>query len=158
MHCLPTLLGCSCSLIGANVAWRRRLQQELCTLVQVFSVCPGPIIKPISTLQHHKQPITALGSAYQSCRGSWSDDNMPGHLVTADESGKVCVWEEDAAGHYVVLRELPGKVPCAALGVRKNLVICGQIDGVVKIYDLVGAAGGSCVKQYPQCIFTWLHL
>ena len=54
----------------------------------------GGRLDPPTTFVNHAAPITAVGSAYQSLRGKWSD--VLGHkLVTGDQEGLVGVqWEQ----------------------------------------------------------------
>ena len=50
----------------------------------------GGRLDPPTTFVNHAAPITAVGSAYQSLRGKWSD--VLGHkLVTGDQEGLVGV-------------------------------------------------------------------
>ena len=59
----------------------------------------GPIIRPVGELAHHSAPIVSLGSAYQSRRGAWADD-LGCELVSADESGRLAVWEARSPGTH----------------------------------------------------------
>ncbi len=111
--------------------------------IHIFSIAPGPIIRPTVTLPPSKKrggaspPILALGSAFQSRRGSWAED-MACQLVSADEDGRLCVWTASSAqGYECTLCLDGGDAPCCAVTVRQGLIICGRIDGAVQIFGLV---------------------
>lgn len=107
--------------------------------IQVFSIAAGPSIKPSATLQHHKTPIVALGSAYQSRRGAWSED-LTCELVSCDDQGTLAVWTADNASCYSCSHTIPGTgVPGCSVAVRKGFILCGKTDGTVQVYGLVSA-------------------
>eukprot|EP00877_Chromochloris_zofingiensis_P008531 jgi/Chrzof1/3931/Cz13g13240.t1 len=104
--------------------------------IQVFSIAAGPSIKPSATLQHHKTPIVALGSAYQSRRGAWSED-LTCELVSCDDQGTLAVWTADNASCYSCSHTIPGTgVPGCSVAVRKGFILCGKTDGTVQVYGL----------------------
>lgn len=107
--------------------------------VYVYQVAPGPMIKPGPVLRHHKAPITALSSAHQCRQGNWAED-LACRLVSCDEMGNIAVWEASDASSYRVISTIEGEgMPCSSLAVRSNFVICGRLDGKIRIYGMVGA-------------------
>jgi len=89
-----------------------------------------------STFHHHKAPITAMGSAYQSRHGRTAEDVSP-LLLTADESGVVIVWKADSAESYKVVRTLgSATVPATSIAIRKDCAIVARLDGSVQVYGL----------------------
>lgn len=90
--------------------------------------------------KHHSSPITAVGSAYQSRQGRWTED-LGCNVVTADESGAIAVWEglSSGSGGYTVMHTIAaaaGGAPAVSLAVRSDFVIAARLDGTVQLYGL----------------------
>jgi hypothetical protein len=107
------------------------------------------MIKPGPVLRHHKAPVTALSSAHQCRQGNWAED-LACRLVSCDETGSIAVWEATDANSYRVISTIEGEgVPCSSLAVRNNFVICGRLDGKIRIYGMVGAT------RSRHCCLMW---
>ncbi|WIA13891.1 hypothetical protein OEZ85_002463 [Tetradesmus obliquus] len=107
--------------------------------IQVFSVAPGPVIRPTVTLSgQHSRPITCLGSSYQSRRGEWADD-LGSELVSCDDQGRLCVWQiKDEQSLQCVAAAEAGQ-PCCSVAVRRGFVVAARVDGCVQLYGMKDA-------------------
>eukprot|EP00775_Hariotina_reticulata_P011426 gene11426-11572_t len=107
---------------------------------QVFSIAPGPIIKPAACLQEHRgHMIVSLSSAFQSRRGAWADD-VGCELVSCDDCGNICVWEAQQADTYCCTQKIQDGMPCSGLAVRSGFVIAARTDGIIRIYSMRDAS------------------
>lgn len=105
----------------------------------MFSIYSNSTLKPTATMAKHKAAITTLASVYQSRRSAWTDD-MSCHVVTADETGCVTVWEGADAFKYKAVGNMQGDgTPVTAVQVRNEILICGRLDGKIRFYGLVSA-------------------
>ncbi|EFJ46699.1 hypothetical protein VOLCADRAFT_118068 [Volvox carteri f. nagariensis] len=88
--------------------------------------------------KHHKTAITAVGSAYQSRQGKWTED-LGCHLVTCDEAGGIAVWLAERIGKQgfsLVTAVPPTGQPAVSVAVRRDLVVAARLDGAVQLYGL----------------------
>ncbi|GFR46250.1 hypothetical protein Agub_g7799 [Astrephomene gubernaculifera] len=92
---------------------------------------------PAALPAHHKSPITAIGSAYQSRQGKWTED-LGCNLVTCDEEGGIAVWEALSIGPgYKLLTSIPPSgTPVVSVAVRRDIVVAARLDGAVQLYGL----------------------
>ncbi|GLC46400.1 WD repeat-containing protein 54 [Pleodorina starrii] len=93
---------------------------------------------PVALPRHHKSPITAIGSAYQSRQGKWTED-LGCNLVTCDEEGGIAVWQaqHSGAGGFSLLTSIkPTGQPAVSVAVRRDLIVAARLDGAVQLYGL----------------------
>jgi hypothetical protein len=113
-------------------------------VLQVFSISPGMSIRPAASLHHSNNPITSMGSAFQSRRGGWAED-LGCELVSCDDEGRMRVWRANSSSSVEdsgVCILIGG--PCSSLAVRKGFVVAAGTDGCVRIYNLVSVADKTC--------------
>ena len=105
--------------------------------IYVFSFTAEMIFHHTSRLQQHSSPITAVGSAHQSRKGKWTDD-LTCEFVACDEAGYIYVWKATDSMTYILTCTIDlGGVPCISVAVRQGFIICGKLDGTVRIYGVV---------------------
>ncbi|GIL74642.1 hypothetical protein Vretimale_2281 [Volvox reticuliferus] len=93
---------------------------------------------PVALPKHHKSPITAVGSAYQSRQGRWTED-LGCHLVSCDEEGGIAVWlaQHARAGGYSLVNSIdPTGQPVVSVAVRRDLIVAARLDGAIQLYGL----------------------
>jgi len=91
-----------------------------------------------AVFSHHKAPITAVATAYQSRQGRWTED-MGCQVVVADESGAISVWVADSAASYRLAERQPAvaaNVPAVSLAVRSDFIVAARLDGSVQVISL----------------------
>jgi WD40 repeat protein len=96
----------------------------------------GRLEEPFASFSNHSAPITAIGSAFNTGRGSWNAE-MGTRVVTGDQEGVVCVWDAQSASklHHVTTIAT-SNVPVSSIGVKSGLIIVARVDGNVQMYDL----------------------
>ncbi|KAF6263935.1 WD40-repeat-containing domain protein [Scenedesmus sp. NREL 46B-D3] len=120
--------------------------------IQVFSVAAGPVIRPTATLsRHHSNPITCLGSSYQSRRGVWAED-LGSELVSCDDQGRVCVWQVRDEQTVQCVGAVEAGQPCCSLAVRRGFVVAARVDGCVQLYGLKDR----CLRSELVAASRWL--
>lgn len=107
--------------------------------IYIFAVDAMGRVRPATSLQYNGSPIVALGSACQSRGGSGQegggDDETA--MVSSGEDGSVVVWEAASSSSYKARGAIDGgSQPCTSIAVRKGLLICARLNGVVQMYDL----------------------
>ncbi|XP_006881055.1 PREDICTED: WD repeat-containing protein 54 [Elephantulus edwardii] len=97
--------------------------------VLVFDIpTKGPNITLCEELTGHQAPITDIAS-----EPSQGQDGVA-HMVTADDSGVLCVWR--SGSEFTLLASIPGfGVPCPSVQLWQGIVAAGYGNGQVRLYE-----------------------
>ncbi|KAM6221656.1 WD repeat-containing protein 54 [Rhynchocyon petersi] len=97
--------------------------------VLVFDIpAKGPNIALCEELAGHQTPITDIAS--EASEG----EDRAADLVTADDSGLLCVWQ--SGPEFKLVTSIPGfGVPCSCVQLWQGIVAAGYGNGQVRLYE-----------------------
>ncbi|NXP25784.1 WDR54 protein, partial [Scytalopus superciliaris] len=115
--------------------------------VLVFDIPPkGTNVTLSEVLEQHRDPITDIAAE----QGQAPDG--AGDLVTADDSGTLCLWR--AGEEFTLLRKIPGSgCTCSSVTLWNGIVAAGYGNGQIRLWE----AGTGQLRAQVSAHARWIY-
>ncbi|XP_050829807.1 WD repeat-containing protein 54 isoform X2 [Serinus canaria] len=115
--------------------------------VLVFDIPPkGTNVTLSEVLEQHRDPITDIAAE----RGQAPDG--AGDLVTADDSGTLCLWS--SGEEFTLLGKIPGSgCTCSSVALWNGIVAAGYGDGQIRLWE----AGSGRIRAQVSAHARWIY-
>ncbi|XP_051866371.1 WD repeat-containing protein 54 isoform X4 [Pristis pectinata] len=116
--------------------------------ILVFNIPPeGTNITVSEVLEEHKDPITDIASDCSEDKGCIAD------LVTADDSGLLCIWK--SGEDFKLIHKISSYgVTCSSVRMWSGIIAAGYGSGQIQVYDTASAAVHVEINAHARWIST----
>ncbi|XP_018097034.1 WD repeat domain 54 L homeolog isoform X1 [Xenopus laevis] len=119
-------------------------------LVLVFDIpAKGTNITLAEVLAEHREPITDIAS------DSATDKDSAADLVTADDSGALCVWKCGGGEEFKLLNKISAYgVSCSSVKLWNGVIAAAYGTGQIRVFDAATGALNVEVDAHARWIYT----